>query len=308
MAPYSNDPQPSPYASIPNPIPNFDFPKPFWINKLRSMSLLGCTNPDLAFIEMAAAAAGHMYWSVVTPSTKQLIEGSTGRSWLCNSKQVISSVEQGEQIASSGTGRFIYGMLAGLDIAAYHAFFVSTGAVGVIDFASYAARFNRVCSGDVSPNRGLDAIGGWPVPSDDYGPGPSFQNAQGQVFGSEITIPKGYMGIHVAWCSYSLLDVPGGVVVSQRLRDHGTGEVLDECTVNNLEDSSRYAITSYFTSEGESTRDRLIELQIKCTEALGLRMVPAGGGCFVRTWKFGDPPGMSYLNMKQNLNKRGNKG
>ena len=246
-----------------------------------------------------------MYWSVVTPSTKQLIEGATGRSWLCGSKQVLSGAQAGEQIASSGAGRFVYGLLAGLDIAAYHAFFVSTGAVGVIDFASYAAKFSRVCSADQTPYRGIDSVGGWPVPSDDYGPGPSFINTHGDVFGSEIFIPKGWMGIHVAWCSYSLLDIPGGVVVSQRLRDHDTGEIFDECTVDNIDNSSKYAVTTYFSSEGLSTRDRLIELQIKCVTALGVRMVTAGGGCFVKTWKFGNPPGMSYLNMRQNLNKKG---
>lgn len=302
MAPYSNDPGPSPYANIPNFIPNFDFPKPFWINALRSLAMIGCAQPDLAIVELAAAAAGKMYWSVVTPSTKQLIEGAAGRSWLCGSKQIISSAQAGEQIASSGAGRFVYGLLAGLDIAAYHAFFVSTGAVGVIDFASYAAKFLRHCDPNASDARGLTATGGWPVPSSELLAGPSYINAKGTVFGSEISIPAGYMGIHVAWTQYSLLDIPGGVVVTQSLRDHDTGEILDSCTVDFINDPSHFCITSYFTSEGLSTKSRLLELKVECHHAGGLRMVTSGGGCFVKAWKFGNPPGMSYLNLRNNIN------
>lgn len=266
------------------------------------MILLGCAAPDLAYIDMAAAAAGNMYWSLVTPSTKQLIEQQAGRSWICGSKQLLSEVEQGEQLAQSGLGRFVYGALAGLDIAAYHAFFVSTGAVGVINFANYATKFKRFCDGSQNPNRGVSVIGGWPVPDTEYIAGPSFMNAGGQVFGSVLSIPAGYMGIHIAWVQYSLLDQQGGVRVSQRLWDRFSNVTHDECTVDFFDHPSYYCITQYFSSEGLTTAAQQLELQVKCEAAAGLRMVPTGGGCFAKIWKFGSPPGMSYLNMKQNLN------
>ena len=54
---YSNSPQPSVYAMIPSPLPNIEFPVPYWINQLKHFVLIGCTDPDLAYAELAIAAA-----------------------------------------------------------------------------------------------------------------------------------------------------------------------------------------------------------------------------------------------------------
>ena len=165
---YSNDPRPNPYAHIPSPLPNIDFPTPYWINKLAEMIIIGCLDPDIAYGALLLPAAAKMAWTVATPGTKQIVEMVTGHSWICGTKQVMSQVQQGEQIAQSDTGRFMYGLAKGLDIQAYYAFMLSTGAEGVIDFASFAAKFQRICDGDNSPYRGFTPEGGWPSDIPDW--------------------------------------------------------------------------------------------------------------------------------------------
>lgn len=302
---YSNDPQPSVYAKIPSPLPNIDFPAPFWINKLANMAIIGCLNPDLVFAEMAVAAAAKMMWTVETPSTKQLVQEATGHSWICGSKQVLSGVQEGEKIADSGTGRFLYGAAKGVDIMAYYAFMLSTGAKGVVDFGSFASKFIRKCSGTQSPYRGLDPIGGWPVPLTDWDTGPTFLNAGGGVVGQRLTIEIGQIGVMIAWCSFSILAGSGGVVVTMGIVDEDTGAVYDQCVVNNMFNTSQYAIVQYFTSGGRAGRRTILDLKIKCTEHLGDRMVPVNGGCYVRAWSpdAGDAP--PYWNMRDMLKSKG---
>jgi len=296
---YSNDPRPNPYASIPSPVPNIDFPTPYWINKLKDLIIIACLNPDIAYAALVVPAAAKMAWSVITPSTKQLIEEATGQSWLCGSKQTLKGVQYGEQIAASQSGRFIYGLLAGLDIAAYHAFFLSTGAEGVIDFASYAKKFQRVCSGDQSPYRGLTPVGGFPWYDDHrWQTGPSFFNAQGSLIGQRLTIHTGQIGAFIAWCSFSCLSSSGGVVTSMALIDEDTGEIYDADVVDNLFSTGPMAIVRYFTTTGRALRETHISLQVAFEEHVEERFVPVNGGCYVRAWSpdAGDAP--PYWNVR----------
>jgi hypothetical protein len=305
MAPYSNDPRPNPYANIPSPFPNIDFPAPYWINKLANMAIIGCLDPDLVYAELAVAAAAKMGWTLITPSTKQLIEEASGSSWICGSRQTLHQTQWGNEIATSDSGRFVYGALAGLDIAAYHAFMLSTGAEGVIDFGSYAAKFQRVCNGDNKQYRGLNPIGGWPVPSNDWATGPSFDNNSGHLVGPGLTVEKGQIWAMIVWCSFSDLFSSGGVVVNMRIIDLDSNTLYDFDTVNNLFNTSQFAVVRAFSTEGRALRDTNISCQILCTEAVGSRMVPVNGGCFMRAWDpdAGDAP--PYWNMKTMLKQKG---
>lgn len=304
---YSNDPQPNPYAHIPSPIPNIDFPQPYWINKLRDLLLIGCTDPDLAMIALAVPAAMKAAWTVLTPSTKQIIEHAGGRSWICGSKQIISQVEYGSEIANNGAGRFVYGLLAGLDIAAYHAFFLSTGAAGVIDWASYAKRFTRNCGTGQSPYRGLDAIGGWPGGTEhSWLTGPEFLNSGGVPVGPLLTVPAGQVGIMLAWCSFSGLGISGGVQTSMRIIDHLTGEVLDEDYVDNLNDTNAKAVVQYCSNEGIESVDRELWLEVFFHFSLASQNVTGTGGCYMRAFDQGAGNAPPYWNMKSML--KSNKG
>lgn len=298
---YSNDPAPNPYAHIPSPLPNIDFPTPYWINKLAQMIIIGCLNPDLAYGALLVPALAKMAWTVASPGTKQLVEMSTGHSWICGSKQVMSQVQQGEQIAASDSGRFIYGLMKGLDIQAYYAFMLSTGAKGVFDFGSYAQKFLRVCNGDQSKYRGFNPVGGWPVPWDRWQTGPSFFQPGGLLIGPALPVKRGQIAAFIAWCSFSDLFETGGVVVSMRLRNHQTGEVYDSDTVNNLFSTSSFAIVQVFTTEGRAVEDYQIDLEVYCNESVDARMVAVNGGCYKRAWTPGAGDAPPYWNMKTML-------
>jgi hypothetical protein len=219
---------------------------------------------------------------------------------LCGSKQVLSDVQYGEQIANSGTGRFLYGMLAGLDIAAYHAFFLSTGAVGVIDFASYAKRFQRVCNGDQSPYHGIAATGGWPAPSDDWGPGPTYLNSAGQAVSTDIVIAPGQVGVCICWTSYSGLFGTGGVITSQAIFDQDTGEMYDQCIVNNLFQTDSMAITKFYTVGGRVGRTIRLNNKVKFLQSVDNRVVAVKGGCYARAWFPHETTAPPYWFMTQN--------
>lgn len=300
---YSNDPKPNPYAHIPSPFPNIDFPVPYWINKLANMAIIGCLDPDLVYAELAVAAALRMMWAVETPSTKQLVDHLTGHSWICGSKQIMKATGEGAKIAESGTGRFIYGGFKGLDIAAYYAFMVSTGAKGVIDFGWFAKKFQRVCNGNQSQWRGIDSIGGWPADIPPWQTGPSFLNAAGDVFGQRLFIPKGQIGVFIAWSSYTSVFSTGGVMVEQRIIDEDTGVVYDSSIVDNRFNVSMMAITQYFTSEGLAARDMHLILQVRFVQSVTTRAVCAAGGCYVRAWHPDAGNAPPYWNMKSMLNQ-----
>lgn len=302
--PYSNDPQPNPYVHIPSPFPNIDFPVPFWINKLRNMAIVGCLDPDLVYAELAVAAAANMMWTVETPSSKQLMEQAGGASWLCGSRQVISNMQQGTEIANSGTGRFIYGALKGVDIATYFAFMISTGAKGVIDFGSYAAKFQRKCNGDQSKFRGLNPVGGWPADTHENMIGPEFITASGGTAGPILFLKKNQIGALIAWCNFSILGGTGGLITKMSIRDADTGEVFDSSTVNNLFSLSQYAVVRYFTTEGRSDRDRQIELRVEFLETVGTRAVPVNGGCYIRSWLPTAADAPPYWDMKTMLKSK----
>jgi hypothetical protein len=303
---YSNDPHPNAYAHIWSPIPNIDFPTPYWINKLKNMAIIGCLNPDLVYAELAVAAAAKLGWTVLTPSTKQIIEEATGRSWLCHSKQVISNVDYGQQIANNAGGRFLYGVFAGLDIAAYHAFMLSTGAQGIFDFASYAFKFARKCDHDQSPYRGLTPVGGWASDVPGWTTGPEFLNQQGSPVGALLVVPPDSIAVMVAWCNFSNLGGTGGVVTSMRIHNVTTGEVLDSNTVDNRFSLEDFAIVQAFTIEGRVGFEQWWWLEVNFEQSVGARAVPVNGGCYMRAWSPGLASAPPYWNMKTMLGPGGN--
>lgn len=295
---YSNDPRPNPYAHIPSPIPNIDFPVPYWINRLADLIIIGCLNPDLAYGALAVPAALKMMYDVESPSTKQIIQGATGRSWLCGTKQVMSNVKTGAQIATSDTGRFVYGLMAGLDTASYYAFMLSSGAAGVIDFATFAQKFQRVCTGNQSPFRGLTPIGGWPTTDPpQWNVGPSWDAIGGRP-GPFLSIPTGHIGAMIAWCSFSSLFGTGGVITSMRIRDEDTNEIYDSDTVNNLFSVSNMAVVRYFTTGGRAPRDMNLALEVSFPAFVSTRIVPVSGGCFIRAWAPTASDAPPYWNVK----------
>lgn len=302
---FSNSPRPNVYAHVPSPLPNIDFPTPFWINKLADFIIIGCTDPDLAYGALLVPAALKMLWTVATPATKQIIEGATGRSWICGSKRVISQTEQGSKLANSNTGKAVYGLVKGLDIAAYYAFMLSAGASGVVDYASFAAKFQRKCNGGQSAHVGITPIGGWGVGYPAWQTGQGYATSTGGFIGPFLNIPKGYIGAMIFWCSYTSLFGPGGVIVNVRIYDEDTGQVYDTDTVNNLFNTSEMAIVRYFTREGLADRDLNLAVQIQCYEAATTRMVPAHGGCFSRAWHPSAADAPPFWNMKDMLHQSG---
>lgn len=298
---FSNDPRPSPYADIPSPLPNIDFPEPFWINKLARLLIIGCTNPDLAYAALLVPAAAKMMWSVETPSTKQIIHSAAGRSWICGSKQVLSQVQEGEKIAQSSTGRFVYGMVAGLDIAAYHAFFLSTGAAGLINYASLLAKFSRVCNHNQSPYRGVDPVGGWPSDIGGLQTGPSFFNSSGTLLGPFVFAAAGEVAIIMAWCSFSVIGGSGGIIARLSIVDFDTGQVYDEDIVNNLFSTEDCAVVNYFTSEGRLLRDTTFALKVEFLASTGARAGTAQGGSYMRNFRPGAGDAPPYFDLQTML-------
>jgi hypothetical protein len=304
---YSNSPQPSLYGYFPSPFPNIDFPMPYWINKLKDFALIGCTNPDLAYAELFVVAAARAMFTAFTPSTKQIVEMATGRSWICNAKSIVKEAEVGEEIAESGAGRFVYGLAAGVDIAAYHAFWVSLGATAVSDFVSFAAAFQRRCNGSQSPYRGVTPIGGWPTSISGptpHGSPPVYLTATGEHLGMNFTVKQGEVGVCVAWCNFTSLYYTGGVIAQLRLFDGDTNETLDEDIVDNWKDLSKFAIVRYFTTEGLAPVDRHIHAEVNFLTTASNRTVCGEGGCYVRSFKpgLGDAP--PFWNMKTDLKTR----
>lgn len=302
---YSNDPQPNPYAWFPAPLPNINFPTPYWINRLADWLMIGCLDPDIAYAALAVPAAAKMFWTLITPSTKQLVEETTGRSWICGTKQVMTGTIEGQEIAASGTGRFIYGLMKGLDIAAYHAFMVSTGAAGIFDFGSFAKKFQRICHGNQSAYRGFTPVGGWPVPWDIWQIGPEFATAGGDLIGEHLHVKRNQIWAFIAWCSFSDLYGTGGVIVSMRLRNFTTNEVYDIDTVDNRFSTQQFAIVQAFSSEGRALADFDVMLEIKCVDAAGARMVPVKGGCYARAWDPNASDAPPYWNMRTMLKQKG---
>jgi hypothetical protein len=299
---YSNDPIAHTYANVPSPLPNIiEFPTPFWITKLMNMAMVGCLNPDLVFAELAAGAAAKLMWNVATPSIKQMIEGATGRSWICGTKQVMGGVKEGEQIASSGTGRFIYGAVKGLDIMAYYAFMVSVGGQGVADFIGFAARFIRKCNGDQSQWRGIDPLGGWPSDTGGKMLGPQWQTPLGDRAGPFLYLNRGEIGCIVAWCSFSNLEGNGGVITRMTIEDFLTGEVFDSCTCNNMFNTHNMAVVQWFTNEGRIDRDRILVIRVEFLASVTARAIPVKGGCYIRSWIPGAGNAPPIWNMKQHL-------
>jgi hypothetical protein len=297
---YSNSPAPDPYAHIPSPLPNIDFPTPYWINKLARLIIIGCLDPDIAYGALIVPAAAKMLYDFETPSTKQIIEAATGQSWICHTKQAFSTTKEGSQIAQSDTGRFLYGLVKGLDIAAYYAFAVSTGAKGVIDYASFAARFQRKCGGGQGQWTGDDPVGGWGAGFDSWQTGPSWLNSVGTRPGPFLTIPRGYVGCMIASCSFTSLFATGLAITSMRIVDEDTGEVHDQDRVDNLVSVGPQACVAYFTTEGLVNRDVHLAIECNFAEAPTTRVVPANGFCYIRAWHptAGDAP--SYLDIVTN--------
>jgi hypothetical protein len=306
---YSNSPQPNVYAHIPSPLPNIDFPRPYWIDKLRNAAIIGCLNPDLAFFEMAIADVAKAAWTTYTPSTKQIIERATGQSWICNTKQVLKTVEEGEQIANSGAGRFVYGLVKGLDIAAYHAFFISTGGQGVLDYVSFAQQFKRKCTNPQSPYRGYTPQGGWAVnvggPTSPGG-SPVYLNAAGSPIAPHLDLGPGEEGVIFQWCSYTSLYETGGIIMRQYIYDEATGSILDDQTVDNWTNTEHHAINYVLTANGEAPGGptRHISCQTQSLNSLTNRVVCATGGCYVHKWKLGRIGQPPYWNMATQLKAR----
>jgi hypothetical protein len=302
---YSNDPRPNAYAHIPSPTPSITFPLPYWINKLVNMAIVGCLDPDLVYIELAVAAAGRLAWSVATPSTKQLVEMATGQSWLCHAKQTTRLNKFGNEIANSGAGRILYDTVKGLDIAAYHAFFLSTGAQGLFDFGSFAAQFQRVCSGSQSPWRGIDTVGGWPADTGQQMIGQSALNAAGGIIGPTLEVFEGDIAVIVAWCAYTSVFGTGGVIVELSIVDDETGQKYDSCVVNNMFSTSQFAIVTMFTHEGRAQGYQRFALNVRFVESVTSRAVCAKGGCYMRSWQPGAGNAPPYWNMKTMLKQHG---
>jgi len=298
---YSNDPRPNPYAQIPSPFPNIDFPLPYWINKLADMIIVGCTDPDLAYGALLVPAALKMMWSVETPATKQIIQAATGRSWICGSKQIIGSVQGGDVIAQSDSGRFLYGLAKGLDIASYYAFMLSSGAEGVIDYASFAAKFQRVCTGSQHPYRGVTPVGGWPADIPDLQIGPAWNNGSGTLVGPTLWVDEGDIAVIVAWCSFTSLFGTGGVVVEMSIQDFDTKAIYDADIVNNLFSTSSYAVVRWFTTEGRALRDMQLNVMVRFVESVTSRAVPVAGGCYMRSWEPTASDAPPYWNVKSML-------
>jgi hypothetical protein len=299
--PYSNDPAPDPYAHIPSPIPNIDFPTPYWINKLLQMIVIGCLDPDVVYGALAVGALAKAAYTVATPSTKQIVKETTGASWICGSKQLLSEVEFGDQIAQSDSGRFIYGALAGLDIASYYAFMVSTGAEGVIDFASYAAKFSRNCKGNQSPYKGLTPVGGWAADLMTWQTGPSWFNGAGGYVTPVIYPGPEDMFAILASCSFSALGGTGGVVTTMRIQDRLRGTTFDSDTVNNLFSVNNQAIVATVGRPGMDYSDVGIEVQVMFDEWIDPRAVTANGFCFIRSWNPETENGPPLFNMATDL-------
>jgi hypothetical protein len=298
---YSNDPQPNVYAHIPSPLPNIEFPKPYWINRLRDLIMIGCMDPDLAYVALALPAAGNMFWTVITPSTKQLVQETTGKSWICGARQTISGAQPGREIARSAAGRIIYETVKHLDIAAFYAFFLSTGAKGVLDYMTFLKKMTRICGQNQSPYRGRTPVGGWPSDVGGEATGPGFLNSDGVMVGPTLYIPRGYIGAMIAWCSFSNLEGSGGVRTEMRIRDGDTQVVYDEDFVDNMFNTQNYAVVQYFTTEGRVNRDTTINLRVEFLESVTARAVPVTGGCFIKAWQPGTAGAPPYYNMRENI-------
>jgi hypothetical protein len=301
---YSNDPAPNPYAGIPSPIPNIDFPVPFWINKLTKLLIIGCLNPDIAIAGLAIASGLKALYTVASPATKEIIKEGTGSSWLCGSQRVIQEADYGEEIAHSSTGRFTYGLLAGLDIAAYHAFMMSTGAQGVFDFLSALAKFERNCKGDQSPYRGLTAVGGWPTPGLDWNTGPSWLNGSGGNIGPALFLHPYQRAAIYASCSFSNLGGDGGIVASMRIADVTTGMAFDSDTVNNIFNTEDRAIVATVIEPGYFQETRQISVQVHFDVWSGGQAVAVDGDCYIRAWDPETENGPPLFNMATDLEQK----
>lgn len=279
------DPRVSPLVPIPSPFPNIDFALPYWVNQIKNLVMITCAEPDLLMVEMAGVAAMQAFWTIATPSTKQLIEASTGKSWVCSAKTIVGDAEKGLPIATDGATKFVYGMARGLDVFAYWQFLADILGQGLINWMSMGQKVNRVCNGSLSPNRGRLWVYGSPAGDGGWGAPGTWLNAAGNDVGAVLPVRRGQFWEFSHWGRLQGLN-GSPVTYSSRVVDKTNGQVLTQSRIDGF-DKPNNQLVSILTSDGLRTgKDSELHYEIRIEAALDNRIVSAGGGCYAHAHDF----------------------
>jgi hypothetical protein len=267
---------------IPSPFPNLEFPKPWWLNQLKSIAIIGCADPALLFVEMALPAALEAAWTIATPSTKQIIHATTGGSWVCHAKSIIGDLEKADKYASNANTKFMYGLWRGLDTEAYFVFLADVAGHGLMNWASMVNKSLQVCKGNEPTHRGVHTIYGapWYPGPPTWGSGPIWLNSYGKPVYAPGNVRPG--GTYNFACWFGLAGLSnGGVHWLTRIRGEPTGTIYDECETNTIANPHDQAIVR---AAGAWPADAGVEfglsLEVQVLFSVDARVVANGGGCY----------------------------
>lgn len=271
-----------PLVPIPSPFPNIDFPRPYWINQVRDWLLIECTDPDLLYVAMAFEAAIQAAWTIITPSTKQLIEETTGKSWVCHAKTTISGARRGGLIASDGWGNFLYGLARGLDVFAYYQFVADIAGEGLINWMSMIGKNSKICDGAPNPNVGRVWHYGAPYDPGTWGPYGTCINSLGQPVGASIRVRPGEQYQFLHWGGLQGLNGTPCQCQFRHIR-RDTGEVVGTSNISNPDKPNSKAILKTTGAHDGFSGTYDIDCEVSQSGAFDNRIVSNGGGCYAKS-------------------------
>jgi hypothetical protein len=309
---------PAPLIPIPSPFPNIEIPEPYWLNKLEDFLYIQCADPALLFVEVALVAALRAWWTIETPSTKQILKNRSGLSWIQSLREAhnmerdwrggirseptrrqkvsswknrhspYTSFYQGQagalEAESNGT-RFIWSMWRGLDEFVFWQFIGDIIGQGLIEWSTVVNKVSQKCKGDESNGRGFVMVGGWPYVKDYWMTGPSYLSRKGNLIGPIIPINKNSGAVDVWWGDYrGLYGSP--VTYSCRTIIRGTDIVVAQDSVDGFDKPHHKAIIALDNSKLYPYAGEQLWNQVKFSNCIDGRIVGGSGGCYISSKGF----------------------
>ena len=254
------------------------------------MATLPCSNPPEVWAETAGDAALRAIWTIATPVWKDYVKWGTGRSWLCNLKQVASETEDAEPTFASGARRFVFAVDAWIDKTVWWLFLASVTEGALLDWSTAMFKMQS-CQPGKYPNYKSSghSLGGWPDTTA-WQAGPSWGPFIGEVVvGPSMRLRPGEHGFIGG--SADIFTTTGvlPVITNFRLRVRETGAILDYFDGTTVSADNLGKGHVWGSYKNNTAADVHVDYEVQFPFGVGAISAIAGGGGSGVMWHSGPP-------------------